>query len=356
MIEIDKLLDDIELENNYSTALTELEKEKILNIILKKSKLEKQKKKKHTPRSIFIIAACMTVILAVSTVFAVQLLQPDKSLSSHLNISEKQQGELSSAIHEPLCSVSKNGVTVSVLQTLSDSRTLYAVVEAVFPENTNLTDDYFFEQASFAPVDWERFAPFSVNFTTTSQEKNKRIYIASVQGASTDFSDCELSLTFKNLLKKCWAEDGSLLKDENANPISETIINGEWELKWKYDSNIKTNIKILEPNAKFTAHSDYALSEHEYVTATVKKLTLSPLSLSIQSTLSEGAQCAEDNLFSAEAILDFKNGASVNLVSGDSPQISADEEFGYMYYRFENFVDISQIECIRIGDAVIYIN
>lgn len=355
-----EIMNNIELENDYSNPLNNEETERILNIIMQKSKIEMRKNKKHLVRTVIIAAACLTAVLAVSTAFAIHLLNMDNGLSNWLNASEVQKEKLTPALASPDAEISQNGVTVKVLQTLSDTRTLYAVFEVTAPDGVTFLNEpleYFFEKASFNPTDWEKYAPFRSGIDILEINGSTMKCLASIMGMSTEITDCELSLTLENLLKKRWTESGELLKDENFNPISETVISGKWELKWQYSSNVKTDIKIIEPNAEFTAKSSsISAAQGTYVRAVVKKLSISPLSIAIETApvnpISNTDNPAAENLTSAAVIINLKNGTRINPNNHDT-QINADDSFGHLYYRFENIIDLNDVESVTIGDVTI---
>ena len=340
MRNIDEILMHTDIDGVTFENLTEREKSNIYSIIEKKTGKEMQKRKRTSSKKFFkvgIAAACFFAV-AFTTTFAVEYFGLDQKLGEFLNISGSRQEELNLGITAPMCSVSNNGVTVNVLQTISDTRSLYVVYEVIAPENINLTDDYYFEDISVFPSDKGKNSTFGNSYYVLEQNKNVRKYLTVID-SDCDFKDGKMKLSMTNLCNEA-----------NQNKVE---IEGEWNTEWEYDTEKVTKIKEISPNVNAEVLCKDTQKTKEM---TVEKIIISPISVSVDVS-AQNAQSADDNYLAADIKIKMKNGET--LICGEGgigESFSSDTEKGNLHFMLKNIIDTEQVESIIIGDKTINLN
>ena len=358
---IDEIMQNIEIEDDCCEPLTNAERNRILHLITKKTGIAPRKKKRHVMRTM-LIAACVTALLAVTTALAAYYLELEKPLGDMLGVTEENFSEIENAVDTPVCSVTDNGVTVNVLQTLADSRTVYAVFEVVAPEGTELQQWYEFERYHFEPSDcWdhpEKYSSFGMDVSVVEADGNRMKCIATAEGFASELPDCEWSLTLENI-----SEHVSSDPEHEWN----NIIEGKWQLKWNYSSEKNPDMRELSVNIPM---------ECEERDLAVTDITLSPLSAQFivrcELTEDEAVKVADNNherltLFSSVepyvydhlsvkmkdgTVIDWQNAKPFR--TGGFPEGENCMIFRY-YMRFNNIVEVDDIEGVIVNGTEIKI-
>ncbi len=345
MSRIDEILSEIDLDE-ICNQLTSEEKERIMKIINKKMAQNKNKRKRTL--KISLIAAAMIVAMT-GTVFAMKGYL-DKNLSEQLGIPEEQQTEFADAVDMPICSATDNGVSVNVIQTIADTRTLFAVFTVDTPSDIQLSDEYFFDKEIFMPENPEMYSSFGFDIELIDADTQK--YMAYIKGTSKNLENGNVQLKLKDLCKYVLDANGNKIRDENGIEATEVVVPGEWNLEWQYNSDIKTNVKEICPNAEVAVFS--ALGEEA---VTVTDITLSPLSLEI--TYAPNNESYEiENILDTPISIDFKDGSSIqneDILSDLDASYSADGK-GHLYVQYDNIVNVDDIKSITINNSVIPVN
>lgn len=323
--------------------LTAEEHRRIMKLIRKKTG-GGRKKGRRTVR--LLLAAAAVTVIAASTVFAVKQYL-DRDLSARLGITESESEKFDDAFDTPVCSVSGNGITVNVLQTLSDTRTIFAVFTVTTDEDIVFGDEYFFKRERFIPEEAEKYSSFEYNVSLMSEEGRTKKYLAFISRTSIDIESGRLYLQLEDLCRYLRDENGEKLRDENYNYVTETVKEGSWDLLWEYNSDITTDIKEIDTDTKVMT----VPGEGEPLPVWIKKIVLSPLSAAVDFEI-------EGDWDTGYADLPF----DVNF--SDGTKLSSDElkrnlaasydgSMGHVYARFSRIADIDNIESITIGDSVI---
>lgn len=343
MNRLDKLLDQVSIENEVSQPLSEGACERILSRVIEKTNLrqgEKQVSKKKLGK-ILLIAACI-VIIGVTTVWAVKMLTWEKPLMDYFEPTEEQMEDLSGAVNTPQAIAEKNGVTIEVKQTLADQKSLYILYEVTVPEEFGLDKSAFNEQNKSSEKQWcnYTFEDTFFEFNTTGlsrtsnilleQESNK-MSILMIHDTGGRIENQEVMLTFENLLR--FNHDTFQYE-----PILEEV----WELKWYFD--YEDTSKTITINDEFEVYDKIGMqSKSIYIT----DIAISPISIFIEFA-------AEDKeIISTWVDINIQDGSSFNCGKNDINKtfgMDADGN-GFMLFRFQNIVDISEIESITIGDG-----
>ena len=360
---IDEILQNIALDEDFCTPLTRAEQNRILNIINKKTGIMTKRKKRRMVRAA-LIAACVTVLIAATTALAVHYFDLEKPLGDMLGITEKNFSEIENAVDTPLCSVSDNGYTVNVLQTLADSRTIYAVFEVVAPENVKMESWYEFERYSFRPADWwdsaDKYGSFTMDISVVEADGNRIKCIAEAYGFTDELPDCEWTLELENISQRISYEPE---REWNR------IVPGKWSLTWNYSSEKNPEIKYLSVDIPIdSTERDIAITN----------ITLSPISAQFDIrcalTENEAEQAADDgrarlDIFSsihpyisnANLSVKRKDGAVVDWQSAETSESTeiVDEEncMMYQYYmRYNNIIEMNEIKGVIVNGREISVD
>lgn len=312
-------------------------KDEILNQILIKSRNEKNGYftpiKRLSPA--FIISVLLVCLTAV-TALAVNLGWNEK-LIEYLKPSEKQIQELDGAVSSPLATVSQNGVTIEIKQTIADKQGVYILYDMTVPEWVELNDNIVFDDTSL-----ELSGGYGEKIIEQNKNKRTAIIYCSVDGRAIppklklEFNDLgyfDSAFQFNTMIEGCWTFEFAL----NYVDVTKTI-----------DVNKKVDINGTNNNI-------------------ITKIYISPISILINI---EG-----DDLWTAfRPIIKFKNGDEIKIEAVND--FNTDYSFRnlpekatfnddasvrrYGVYsisrRFDKIMDISEIESIIIGDVTIPIN
>lgn len=330
MKKIEEILSLIDIEEMYYSPMSNNEKHKICEEVM-----GSYNRKKYSPKkSILIIAAAIMTIF--TTVFAFAYLNLDESFKQHFKITQELEEDIFQGVQNTPNVVSHDGITISISQTISDGKNVYFIAETEVADNINLTDNHNFENISVIPVRENNYSAFSSDISVLEQINNKRKYLISSNG-NTELKSGKLLIEFENLYQT---------NSENL------IIPGKWSLEIDFDASIHTITKETNVTTEVTA---FLNSIQDYKTTTVKKITLSPLSLSIDIE-SKDAKSGLDNIFSTYVEIHMKNGNSFYCGKDDiNKNFSGDINGGNMFFRFNKVIDVDDVESISIGDKTIII-
>ena len=359
---IDEILQNIELDEDYCAPLTRAEQNRILHIINKKTGVMPKRKKHHIVRAA-LIAACVTVLIAATTALAVHYLDLEKPLGDILGVTEENFGEIENAIDAPLCSVTDGGYTVNILQTLADSRTIYAVFEVVAPEDVKMESWYEFEKCSFRPADWwesaDKYGSFTMDISVAHASGNRMKCIAEAYGFTDELPDCEWTLELENISQRISYEP-----EREWN----TIVKGKWSLTWDYSSAKNPETKHLSVNIPIDS------TKRDIV---ITDITLSPISAQFDIrcalTESEAVQAAaggrarldifssiQPHISDANLSIKTKDGSVVDWQISEAFESAVVPEgescMMYRYYmRYNNIIKMDKIESVIVNGREISI-
>ncbi len=351
---IDEILHNIELDDDYSEPLTRAEQKRILSIINNKTGIAPKRKKRHIARTL-LIAACVTALLAVTTALAAYFMELEKPLGDMLGVTEENFDEIANAVDAPVCSVTDNGVTVNVLQTLADSRTVYAVFEVIAPENVKMEQWYEFERYHFFPADSydhpEKYGSFSMDVSVVEADGNRMKCIATADGFTKELPDCEWMLELENI---------GNFKGAEPNHEWNGYIDGKWTIKWNYSSEKNPETKRVPVNIPLgDGARDISITD----------ITLTPISalFEIEGVLTEDEvteiqtddarmldkfreiddTACDSNLSvkTNDGIIDWQHGCETSHMGGQDGNL-----IKYRYYmRFDNIIEMDDIKSVIVN-------
>lgn len=333
MKRLDQFLQSIDLENEYSPHLSEKETNEILNRILPKIDSTHRYKKQKKLWKTLLVAACV-MIIGASSVFAIQYFVWHEDLAQYFHATPVQQDALKEAVNTPQCTATSNGITVNVLQTLSDTKNIYVLYEILLPDNMTFTDTMHFEEDVYG-----------INSEVLEQEGNRRTVLLHLN-LENQTDNQMIHLNLKNLCE--------YIPDERSGKSYEKcVIEGSWSLSWPFDANTHTKIKTITPHVEATA---FSRSKQQTQTAIIEKIVLSPLSIAIDCNVNN-AKDNLDRIFDTWITVQMKDGSSFTCGQNDiRKSYGVVNGVGKMYFYFNQILDMDEIDKIIIGDAVISVN
>ncbi len=212
-----------------------------------------------------LAAIVLAAVLALGsiTALAAGYFQWNQKLAEIFGADKVQQNNLieKGVTEQAESSVTDNGLTISLVQTLQDMDYFYALLEVTAPEDIKLTDTNLFEEWQF-DIFGQKDYSYSTGhgFMDVIQEPeitNKRYYEIWIK-KSIDFNEKNFTLHFKNLQ----ADAGKL--------DMYTILKGDWTLTWK--------MSYKDSTESFDMNKKYNLSGYDVL---VKRVEISPLSMTV---------------------------------------------------------------------------
>lgn len=312
------------------------QKQKMLNVILESRKAEKIPMKRKG-KSLALVAAVVAVcIIATTTALAVNFGWHEK-LIEFLDPSNEQMEMLSGNVTAPDATISKNGVTVAVKQTLSDSYGIYVLYEMTVPDNIDLSE-----------VDW-RYAYLTIPYAQTDEATGLGIIGSELLEQSgntrTVLMFHQMSKPFENGTIRLHFEDlEHIVFDEETETFDITTVwEGELELEWDFNyENVGKTLKLDTPLSINGSKN------------TITKIVLSPISICV---FVQG----DDAVMRAAPVVRFKDGSEINYTAQDrnssfSHYLIDEANMIYnnqLYFRFANIISPDDVKSITIGDVTI---
>lgn len=257
-----------------------------------------------------LIAAALCLLLAVGSFAAAHVWHEE--LADFFGADQKQMEVLDGAAAYPEISVSSNGVTVTVLQTLADSRGVYVLYEVCGPEDFRFDDTVIEEfDVLFVPQEAGTISGFCGN-KVLKDEGNIRTamnwYISDVP-----LKAGKMSLYLENL---CRLEENSI-----EWPL---LIEGVWQLEWDF---------VYEDSSQLICENE-ALGNR-----TIEELRLSPMSLYLCM--------AEEDGFLPSLCINFRDGDVMEIEPGT---FSVSGNGTQMYYTLPELIDLTEVLSVEVGE------
>ena len=228
---------------------------------------DKTRREKTMKRRFPVALVAVIAILAV-TAAAAAVIEWNAKLADRFGADEQQQNQLvtEGAVATVDQTVTENGLTVTVLQTLGDKNGVYLLFDVKAPEGIALTDTNGFESTDVSIEGTSRRVSWSGGFLSNTDESgsasgkaNERYYELWLSNVGQeDWKGKKITVSFANLQ----ADKGKL--------DLYTITEGEWTLSWtlSYSDQMQT----------FDINKTYNINGHEVM---VKSIELSPLSMTL---------------------------------------------------------------------------
>jgi len=321
-----------------SATPSSAQKQKMLKKILDSRQGGTVPLRRTTKRLSLTAAVIILCVLTATTALAIGLGWNGK-LMEYLKPSEEQMETLSGAVGMPEATVTQNGVTITVKQTLADSFGVYVLYEMTVPEGIELNNDIRWKiEILDVPTEktGEAVTAGSGGSEILEQTGNKRTVLYHLD-TTAPFKNGDMKLILKDLTQ--------YTRNEETDSIEITpVVEGEWDLAWKF-TFVDTS-KTIEVNKPLSINGSKN---------TITKIVISPMSF-----------CAfvkgDDILGGARPVVNFKDGSKITY----DDLGYENKSFGYylideanmiyqnqLYYRFKNVINVDAVEKVTIGDVTI---
>ena len=358
------------LENKWNNIAPEVPQdfhdkfEETLRQIEQADPVDKKYKRKRISGRLLIAAAVICTGMAV-TVAAKEFFKWNDYLVKRLDPSEEQQETLqeSTYIQNIDQSVTQNGVTVTLTDSIQDQGFLYAFFEVKTEDSISMTDHTSFEEMTHFKIDGKevyavddnRFGSFNtgvgqdVLLKTDQNSTHLKYFNACISyDGDYDLSNKTVEITLKNLT-------------EEGDYDTTVITDGTWDFKW--------TLGAVKPPTTLEVNRKCDFGGYEI---TVKKMEVTPLLWSLYLDYDEAMKVYEDekNKFEyagtdygmdlyARANIDqvrYKDGTVLTLdltmggIAGGGEK--QDKENGVMIIRnsFPQLVDVDNLQAVHFGN------
>ena len=326
-------------------APTSEQKQRMLGTILE-SKTENggiETMGRGTRRLATVVALTAAFVLMASTALAVGLGWHEKFME-YFGIGEGQSALLEGAVSSPGLSVTENGVTVEVMQTLADNQGLYVIFTVTVPNDTDLSHDLVYIDTRLEAETELRAGGYSgsVSGVEILEMSGNIITAIAYFFPSEPIIDGKLRLTIRDI--------GYWNTEKTADSTYVSLASGEWVLEW--DFTYKDTSKKVAPNQRIDADGK----------ATVTEVSISPVSICVSAEGLERSKL-EGKLDNAEVTVTFRDGSTIAYNYGsrnavyssylDNPGV---EEYIYryrMFNRFDRIIDPDDVVSVTLCGVMI---
>lgn len=311
--------------------------------------VEKIRIKKHmSKKARVLLVAAAIIVIGSATVSAASLFKWNQQVAKTFEANEELQNDLilKGVTEQKTASVTDNGLTINLIQTLQDKDYIYIALEVTAPKYIKLGDTNLFEEniISFDGTGvYEATSSTSSGFVAQKEGEiltNTRMYVYWIHKApGIDLNGKNITLSLKNLQADARKLD------------MYTILEGNWDLSWIMNYNDSTKYYELNRN--------YNLSGYDVF---VDRVEVSPLSMTIYYKYADikNMEKAEgvnfDQLDTLKPIQLFglknKNGTTIQMW-GNGGGEGLDKKTGEYFYTtlFEKVVNVDDLEGILLGKA-----
>ena len=324
----------------------------------------KRYKRKKIRGRVLIVAAVICAAMAV-TVAAKEFFKWNDYLVKRLDPSEEQQETLqeSTYIQNIDQSVTQNGVTVTLTDSVQDQGFLYVFFEVKTEDSISMTDHTSFEEMTHFKIDGKevyavddnRFGSFNtgvgqdVLLKTDQNSTHLKYFNACISyDGDYDLSNKTVEITLKNLT-------------EEGDYDTTVITDGTWDFKW--------TLGAVKPSTTLEVNRKCDFGGYEI---TVKEMEVTPLLWSLYLDYDEAMKVYEDeknkfeyagtdygmDLYARTSIdqVRYKDGTVLTLdltmggIAGGGEK--QDKENGVMIIRnsFPQLVDVDNLQAVHFGN------
>lgn len=315
--------------NAFFTSISpsETQKEKVLRAITEGE--VKMKSKPMKPIAI-LIAAVLAIISGLTALAAAT--QWDEKLLTYFHLTAEEAELLSGAVAQPMATDTDNGVTVNVLQTVTDRQGIYVFFEVIAPEGTVLNTESNFTEAQ---VHYSRDA---------AQAHALAVVMATMESKVLEAEGNRMKMLLHSNCTGAIANGPASLHLKDLGEI-ECTLQPEWQLEYV---DLTKEITVNQPVHFYEGNQN-----------TLDKICVSPMSVFLY--------LSGDNVLNKEfdavcPLLRYKDGTEIQLAAlNDYNHFSAyyntqgknDAGLCTIGYRFDEITEISELESITVGDVTV---
>lgn len=293
----------------------------------KPSKIRRFKSLRKYPIAAIIILICLITTATAAISFGLH-----EKFIAFFQLDGQETYLLEKAVAKSGQTVTSNGVTVTIQQTLADSAGVYVLYEVTVPEEITLPDSVgFYLEALLPTISNPGQGAGSGHYSVLERGPHHFVAIASCYGNTELIEKGPIKLYLRDLYYM------------DAEGCYQPLIEGCWDMIWDLTQIYDRKTVVL--------NKPIAVGEKEVV---VEELSLSPISLQLTTT--------QSSIPDVPASLVFKDGTVIPIDETTSSKISevcalADEEtMRYKWevsYRFLSLIDAAQVERLILGEIEI---
>ncbi len=329
--------------------LSEEEQDTVLRWVLHPEEGENPVKKVFAATRLVAVALIVCLITATVCV-AANVLRWNEKFFDLFQPTQSQMEELQGATSQPQASVTRNGVTVTVRQTLADQHGVYVLCDVEGPKDLTLTED----------MKWEKYwleAEYQADGTKPSvyglgscgsrvvgREGNLRSELFYRNGNGI-LQNQKLVLTLENLgYDEVTGYDGA---GQPNDWTFRTVAEGTWTLTW--DFTYENLTKTIPVNETVVMPAGPIAPEH-----TTKVLTVEVSPISLWVTM-EGPS----RMGGRYPVITFRDGTQLTMNRGAAwssyASMDVNKEGGVWFFscQFDKITDMSDIVCVTWGSLTI---
>ncbi|MGM9579534.1 MAG: hypothetical protein ACI3VS_09145 [Evtepia sp.] len=279
------------------------------------------------------LAAAIALICLATTAAAAVTVGLHPAILDYFGVGQGQETLVEPGADSLACTVTENGVTLSVLQTMADTYSAYVLFEVMVPQNLPLPEGeecrpgmVFFDPALTPGQGIQG----GVSGSDILEREGDRLLILTYFVSDTPIARGPVSLQMRDLVY-----------GEGEQEI--VLLAGTWRLEWE--------LTAIDPGITLSPEKPIELAGWSPV---VTEINLSPFSLHIYSENSA--------LPHVPIALEFQDGSRLevdvedygHIRSGGHREDASGERFVYdFYYRFYDVIDPAQVTAVVIGETVI---
>lgn len=319
-----------------SLAPTAAQKDKVLDAILKGEQIMHTRKMKLSLALVAALVASLVGLTAMAAAFGWH-----EKLIAYLSPTATQMDVLGDASNAPQVTATDNGVTVSVLQTLTDQHGIYILYDVTVPDSVTLPEDVTWELSHLgmdtAAAGTGQVAMGSGGADVIARTDHTLTILQRDIWTDAITNDQKVSLTLQNLVRY----------DSTGDDIQqEVLVPCQFDLTWTlHYTDSTTTFDVNQP-------VDITGSNHNVLTS----ISLSPMTLWITVT-------GDDVLGAIKPWITYHNGETFQITQEDRSASylflnDADQTGGTcsISYAFDRITDLSEIASITVGNVVVPIS
>lgn len=302
--------------------------------------LSKTARKKVAKKKFPIVLAAVIAALGVTAAAAAYVIQWNGKVAERFGANEQQQSELVSAGSAALVdqTVTKNGLTVSALQTLGDKNGVYLLLDVKAPDGITLSDDNGFSPTVIIEGvgnHVSRTGGFVDNTDRTASPSgaaNERYYeLWLINSKQEDWNGRTITVNFAELT----APNGTVKPD--------VVLEGPWQLSWQ--------LSYLDKTQTLVSNKTYSINGHGIV---VNSVELSPLSMKINLSGDGLKQLIDDSdLDTAGCLLTptltLHDGKTFDLYGSYAPEGQKHTDTTFAFTKsFAKILDMDQVASLTL--------
>lgn len=254
-----------------------------------------------------------------------------------LNIAEEESEIVENFTETPEASVQKNGVTITINQTIADPYGIYILYEIIAPLNIEFTEDVEMKPILIAQYENAGANNGGSLYNINLENKGNRRVGALYQNYTSPIKSGIVKMKFNECKTK--------ITDDTTNVRYETLLEGPWEVEW--DFNYVDSSKTYKISQKI---KDYGENK-------ITKVVISPIGLYL---FIEGDNITDK----VNPTLHLNDGGEISLnsdVRGNTYIYRLKNEADGIYenelfYRFEHVINPDDVKSVSFVRNVIPLN